>query len=97
MILSFADQGTEDLFHGRATRASRKSCPERLWPVARRKMDQLNQATQLFELGLPPGNRLEVLRGDRKGQHSIRINERYRLCFLWTSTGARDVEVVDYH
>lgn len=65
--------------------------------VARRKLDQLNQAETLENLRVPPGNRLERLRGDRWGQHSIRINERYRVCFRWTEEGPEEVEVVDYH
>ena len=65
--------------------------------VARRKLRQLEIAGQLNDLKVPPGNRLEALKGDRAGQHSIRINDQFRLCFLWTDTGAEDVEIVDYH
>jgi proteic killer suppression protein len=65
--------------------------------VARRKLRQLQIAGRLEDLRVPPGNRLEALRGDRAGQHSIRINEQYRLCFRWTAAGAEDVEIVDYH
>lgn len=68
-----------------------------LWPVAVRRLDQLDNVVSLHSLGLPPGNRLEALKGDRKGQHSIRINQRYRVCFWWTDAGPTDVEVVDYH
>jgi proteic killer suppression protein len=64
---------------------------------AARKLDQLDSARALNELRLPPGNRLEALHGDRTGQHSIRINDQYRICFLWTDEGPRDVEIVDYH
>ena len=65
--------------------------------VARRKLRQLEIAGQLGDLRVPPGNRLEALKGDRAGQHSIRINDQFRLCFRWTDTGAEDVEIVDYH
>lgn len=65
--------------------------------VARRKLRQLEIAGQLNDLRVPPGNRLEALKGNRVGQHSIRINDQFRLCFHWTDTGAEDVEIVDYH
>ena len=97
MIQSFASQGTRDLFDGRSTKVARKTCPVGLWPVAQRKLDQVNQAHRLADLRAPPANRLEKLRGNRQGQHSIRINEQYRVCFLWTPLGPEDVEVVDYH
>lgn len=97
MIQSFATEGTRDLFDGRRTKAGRRTCPVSLWPVARRKLDQLNQAHRLADLRVPPANRLEKLRGERQGQYSIRINEQYRVCFAWTPLGPEDVEVVDYH
>lgn len=97
MIASFRDRGTEDVFDGRDTRAARKTCPRPLWPVARRKLDQLNRVTELVELAVPPGNRLEPLKGDRVGQHSIRVNDRFRLCFRWETGHAYDVEITDYH
>ncbi len=97
MIHSFMDQGTEDLFNGRRSKHARRSCPEQLWSVAVRKLDQLDSVVSLDELKVPPGNRLEKLRGDRAGQHSIRINERYRVCFVWTESGPAEVEIVDYH
>ena len=97
MIVSFADAGTEDLFNGEESRQARHVLPRELWPSAIRKLDMLNAATQLQDLRFPPGNRLEALKGDRKGQHSIRINERYRACFRWTENGPEDVEIVDYH
>lgn len=65
--------------------------------VARRKLRQLQIATRLDDLRVPPGNRLEALHGDRFGQHSIRVNDQYRVCFRWTAAGAEDVEIVDYH
>mgnify|MGYP002780865154 FL=1 len=97
MIVSFADTGTEDVFHGRSTRAARQTCPSTVWSVARRKLDQLNAAVSLEGLRVPPGNRLEALKGDWRGQHSIRINDQYRVCFRWTPAGPTDVEIVDYH
>ena len=65
--------------------------------VARRKLRQLEIAGRLDDLRVPPGNRLEALKGDRAGQHSIRVNDQFRVCFRWTDTGAEDVEIVDYH
>ncbi len=65
--------------------------------VARRKLDQLDAAAGLRDMASPPGNRLEALSGNRKGQHSIRINEQFRVCFVWTAHGPKDVEIVDYH
>ena len=97
MIQSFADPGTEDVFQGRPTRASRRACPAELLAVARRKLDQLNAAVSLAGLAVPPGNRLEALKGDRRGQHSIRVNDQYRVCFRWTESGPADVAIVDYH
>ncbi len=97
MIVSCKDEGTEDVFDGRDTKKARKACPQDLWRVARRKLDQINQAAELDDLRVPPGNRLEPLKGDREGQHSIRINDQYRVCFTWTESGAEEVEIVDYH
>lgn len=97
MISSFRDEGTEDIFDGRDTKKARKACPQNLWRVARRKLDQINQAATLDDLRAPPGNRLESLTGDRESQHSIRINDQYRVCFTWTEGGTEEVEIVDYH
>ena len=72
-------------------------CPQALWKTAARKLDQLDSVSVLDELHVPPGNRLEVLAGKRKGQHSIRINDQYRVCFVWTDQGPDRVEIVDYH
>ncbi len=97
MIVSFKGEGTEDIFNGKNTKAARKTCPESLWKVAARKLDQLDSVIVLKEMRIPPGNRLESLSGDRKGQYSVRINDRYRICFAWNESGADQVEIVDYH
>lgn len=97
MIRTFANQGTADVFNGRKSKAARKLCPVELLKIAGRKLDQLNFVVRLDELRLPPGNRLEALKGNRSGQHSIRINEQYRICFVWTAEGPEEVEIVDYH
>lgn len=97
MIVSFADAGTEDVFQGRDSKAARRVCPSSLWAVARRKLDLLNAAVSLVSLRVPPGNRLESMKGDRAGQFSIRINDQFRICFGWTEGGPADVEIADYH
>ena len=97
MIRSFADGATEDLFNGVDSRRARRACPRALWPAARRKLTQLNRVRSLGEANVPPGNRLERLRGNRAGQLSIRINDQYRVCFRWEDGYADDVEVTDYH
>jgi proteic killer suppression protein len=95
--MEFRSRATEDLFYGRNTSAARRVISASLVSLARRKLDQLNAATVLNDLALPPGNRLEPLKADRKGQHSIRIYEKYRVCFRWVNDQAVDVEIVDYH
>jgi proteic killer suppression protein len=85
------------VFDGRPTKAARRACPSSLWRVAGRKLEYLDSAARLDDLRAPPGNRLESLSGDRRGQHSIRINDQYRICFVWTAEGPDDVEIVDYH
>jgi len=97
VILSFKDEGTDDIYNVRETKAARRVCPENLWKVARRKLNQLNSATKLDALRVPPGNQLELLVGDRAGQYSIRIDQRYRICFIWIDSEAANVEIVDYH
>jgi proteic killer suppression protein len=93
MIVSFADKKTERLFRDGICPAAWRSFD----PNARRKLDMLDYAQQLGDLRSPPGNRLEALRGDRKGQWSIRINDQWRICFGWSDLGPCDVEIVDYH
>jgi proteic killer suppression protein len=97
VIQSFKDSGTEHIFNGVNSRGARKKCPESLWRIAVRKLDQIDSVTELQELSIPPGNRLEALTGDREGQYSIRINEQYRICFTWTEKGPDQVVIVDYH
>ena len=97
MIQSFRGKGTADVFHGVSSKAARKVLPATLGAVARRKLDQLNQAAKLEDLRVPPKNMLEALKSDRRGQHSVRINEQYRICFVWTDSGPEQVEIVDYH
>jgi toxin HigB-1 len=93
VIRSFRDRTTEAVFNGE----SPKGFPADLVKVARRKLRYLNAAGDLGDLRSPPGNRLEALAGDRKGQHSIRINDQFRVCFVWTAEGPAEVEIVDYH
>ena len=97
MILSFRDSGTKDIFNRINSAEARRVCPKDLWPVARRKLDQVNAAVSLVSLRMPPGNRLEALKAERYGQYSIRINDQYRLCFEWTSEGPGQVEIAEYH
>ena len=93
MIRSFADRTTERLW--RRDRVS--SIDPRIQQAAIRKLLLLAAAVDLNDLRIPPGNRLEVLKGDRRGQHSIRVNDQWRICFVWKDGGADDVELVDYH
>ena len=93
MIKNFADRDTERLFRGQTSRR----LPGEIQRIALRKLVQLNAAVDLEFLRVPPGNRLESLKGDRQGQHSIRINDRWRICFTWRDGDAHDVEIVDYH
>ena len=97
MIAGFADRGTEDIFDRVESPAARRTCPQQLWPTARRKMHTIDQAERLIELSFNRGNRLEQLRGDRDDQYSIRINEQYRICFTWQPGRATAVEITDYH
>ncbi len=92
MIKSFRSKETEQLYARQ--RVKRFRAFER---VAQRKLRQIDVATELRDLAAPPGNRLEALRGDREGQHSIRINDQWRICFVWRDSDAYDVEIVDYH
>jgi proteic killer suppression protein len=93
MIRSFAGRDAEALFHGRFARRLAHDMQR----IAQRKLLQLHQAEELRDLAAPPGNRLEPLRGKRAGQHSVRINDQWRICFVWRDGGAEHVEIVDYH
>ena len=97
MIITFRSSGTEDIFDGVASLAARRCCPKSIWPVARRKLDQINRVRELNELKVPLGNRLEPLKGDRENQYSIRINQQYRICFIWEEGYAYEIEITDYH
>jgi toxin HigB-1 len=93
VIRSFRDATTERLW----SRQRVKAIDPRIQRVALRKLAMLDAAEVLEDLRVPPGNRLEALKGDRAGQHSIRINQQWRICFVWTTAGPKDVEIVDYH
>jgi proteic killer suppression protein len=97
MINSFLNKGTEDVFNGKNTKDARKTCPKNLWKIVVRKLDQIDSIIKLEELRIPPGNQFESLTGDRKMEHSIRINNQYRICFVWKDGGAGQVEIIDYH
>jgi proteic killer suppression protein len=96
VITDFADAATEDVFNGDDTKAAR-SLPRDLWSVIRRKLDMLNAATTLLDLRVPPNDRLEALKGNLKGKHSIRVNDKYRVVFKWKDGQASAVQVTDYH
>ncbi len=96
MILNFKDQTTEDIFNGENSKEARK-IPLDLWRTAGRKLDMVNAAHDLKDLSVPPGNRLEALKGNLAGFHSIRVNEQFRIIFRWSEGNAKDVQVSDYH
>ena len=96
MILSFRDRTTEDIYDGTDCKGAR-SIPRPIWKIATRKLDMLNAAYDIRDLKVPPGNRLEALKGAGKGYHSIRINDQYRIVFQWVEGNARDVLITDYH
>lgn len=96
MIASFAERATEAIFHGEAGKATRR-VPSDIRSVAVRKLDLLNAAHELQDLRVPPGNRLEALKGDLRGKYSIRINDQWRITFCWKDGDAHEVEIDDYH
>ena len=96
MIVGFGDETTADIFHGENTKAARR-IPTIVWNTACRKLDMLNAAHELRDLMVPPGNRLEAMRGHWDGRHSIRINDQFRIVFRWTDGNAHDVRIKDYH
>ena len=97
MIRSFNAKGTDDIFDGVASKAARKCFPKSVWSIAQRKLDQINRVRELSELKMPPGNHLGRLKADRENQHSIRINQQYRICFIWKEGHAYEIEIRDYH
>jgi toxin HigB-1 len=96
MIRSFTDDATRDIWNGVNSKAARR-LPRAIWPVIRRKLDQLDAVTQLEDLTVPPGNRLHALSGDLAGFHAIRVNDQYRLVFRFDGHDACDVRCTDYH
>lgn len=92
MIVSFRDKDAERLNEGKRVRES-----QAIERIILRKLRQLQIAQSIDDLRVPPGNRLEALHGDREGQYSIRVNDRYRICFIWSEAGPREGEIVDYH
>jgi len=96
VIQSFASDATEDVFHGINRRAARQ-IPKDLWPVVKRKLDMLDSVTRVDALRIPPGNRLEALKGERAGFYSIRVNEQYRITFRFEGEHCYDVRCEDYH
>ena len=93
MIRTFKDKEAEKIFKGRFS----KKLPQNIQHIAERKLILLHQSTNLNDLRVPPSNRLEALKGNRRGQHSIRINDQWRICFEWDEDGVYAVEIVDYH
>ena len=93
MITGFRDRETEKIWEGKVSRR----LPQDIQAIARRKLRMQNNAHTLDDLRIPPANRLAALKGKRKGQHSIRINDQWRICFIWSAPNAHDVEIVDYH
>jgi proteic killer suppression protein len=96
VIQTFTDPSTEDVFNGKDSKAARK-IEKDIWPVVRRKLDMVNAAAKLEDLRVPPGNRLEALKGDQKGRHSIRVNDRLRITFRFQDGNAHEVRCEDYH
>ena len=96
VIQSFADETTADLFRERNTRSARR-IPREIWRVTQRKLKALDVAARLEDLTIPAGNRLEALKGDQAGRHSIRVNDQYRVTFRWEQGHAQEVRIEDYH
>ena len=96
MISSFADQTTADIYDGLDTRQARR-IPQSIWKIVQRKLDMIEAAQELRDLRVPPGNKLELLKGRRAGYHSIRINDQFRIVFKWADGAAKDVFITDYH
>ena len=97
MFVSIKDRATLDIWNGENTKAARQRLPMELWKNAIRKLTIMKRAATLNDLRRPPNNKLESMKGDRKGQHSIRINDQFRICFVWTDEGPSEVEICDPH
>ena len=97
MIQTFADEGTYDIYVGTDSRVARRALPKILWPVARRKLHWIDAARSVGALRMPPGNRLEALKGDRAGTYSVRVNDQYRIAFRFEGGNAYEVGCEDYH
>ena len=97
MIRSFADEAAKDIYDGINSKRARKKLSESLISIAFRKLDMLDSAIYLEDLKIPPGNRLEILKGDLKGKYSIRINDQFRIVFVWSEQGPEEVDIIDYH
>ena len=97
MITSFADKATEDIYNGKDSKDARKRLDKALWPVARRKLDMIDAASQVKDLSAPPGNRLEALKGDLAGYYNIRINDQHCIVFKFQTGAASEVRITDYH
>ena len=96
MIVSFGDKITEDIYNGINSKAAR-SIPHNIWNTACRKMDMINAAYELYDLRIPPANRLEKLKGKLLGYYSVRINDQFRIIFQWNNHNAENVQIIDYH
>ena len=96
MLRSFADDSTRDVWNGVNSKAARR-IPKALWPIVRRKLDQIDAVTKLDDLRVPPGNRLHVLEGNRAGYYAVRVNDQYRIVFRFDDENASDVSCTDYH
>ena len=96
MIRTFADETTRDIWNGTKSKPARR-LPRELWPIVRRKLDQLDAVTRLEDLRVPPGNRLHALGGDLRGFHALRVNDQYRIVFRFEGPDAIDVQCTDYH
>jgi proteic killer suppression protein len=97
VIQSFANAETEAIYNNDGTKKARHLLDPSLWRIAQRKLEYMDSAAKLSDLRSPPGNQLEVLKHDRSGQYSIRINDQFRICFVWTGAGPANVEITEYH
>ena len=96
MIISFEDTATEDIYNGLRSKKA-MVIPQAIWPVAHRKLDMIHAAHELRDLKVPPGNKLEALKGSYRGFHSIRVNDQFRIVFKWADGSAADLQITDYH